>query len=94
MQQQELRAAPRLTQAMENYLLSIYVVQERGTRVTNSNLVEQLRRVPGVSSPAVRAPRPADGLGRYTTAQGAGALADAKVPTSQGTSSPSQPAAS
>jgi len=51
-------AMPRLTQAMENYLLSIYVVQERGVRVTNSNLVEQLRRVPasenlGTSLPAV-----------------------------------------
>ena len=48
----------RLTQAMENYLLSIYVVQERGLRVTNPNLVEQLRRVPasenlGTSLPAV-----------------------------------------
>jgi len=48
----------RLTQAMENYLLSIYVVQERGIRVTNPNLVEQLRRVPasenlGTSLPAV-----------------------------------------
>ncbi len=48
----------RLTQAMENYLLSIYMVQERGIRVTNSNLVEQLRRVPasenlGTSLPAV-----------------------------------------
>ncbi len=46
MQQQDKQSAPRLTQAMENYLLSIYVVQERGARVTNSNLVEQLRRVP------------------------------------------------
>ena len=51
-------AMPRLTQAMENYLLSIYVVQERGVRVTNPNLVEQLRRVPasenlGTSLPAV-----------------------------------------
>ena len=51
-------AAHRLTQAMENYLLSIYVVQERGIRVTNPNLVEQLRRVPasenlGTSLPAV-----------------------------------------
>ena len=51
-------AMPRLTQAMENYLLSIYVVQERGIRVTNPNLVEQLRRVPasenlGTSLPAV-----------------------------------------
>ena len=51
-------AGHRLTQAMENYLLSIYVVQERGIRVTNPNLVEQLRRVPasenlGTSLPAV-----------------------------------------
>lgn len=58
MQQREQQSAPRLTQAMENYLLSIYVVQERGARVTNSNLVEQLRRVPasenlGTSLPAV-----------------------------------------
>ena len=51
-------ATHRLTQAMENYLLSIFVVQERGSRVTNPNLVEQLRRVPasenlGTSLPAV-----------------------------------------
>lgn len=43
---------------MENYLLSIFLVQERGVRVTNSILVEQLRRVPasenlGTSLPAV-----------------------------------------
>jgi DtxR family Mn-dependent transcriptional regulator len=43
---------------MENYLLSIYVLQERGIQVTNSNLVDQLRRVPasenlGTSLPAV-----------------------------------------
>ena len=49
---------PRLTQAMENYLLSIYVVLERGNKVSNSNLVDQLRRVPasenlGTSLPAV-----------------------------------------
>ena len=58
MAEQEQQPAPRLTQAMENYLLSIFVVQERGVRVTNSNLVEQLRRVPasenlGTSLPAV-----------------------------------------
>mgnify|MGYP001242560800 CR=1 FL=1 len=58
MQHRGQQSAPRLTQAMENYLLSIYVVQERGARVTNSNLVEQLRRVPasenlGTSLPAV-----------------------------------------
>jgi DtxR family Mn-dependent transcriptional regulator len=48
----------RLTQAMENYLLSIYLVEEQGQRVTNSNLVTQLRRVPetenlGTSLPSV-----------------------------------------
>ncbi len=48
----------RLTQSMENYLLSIYLVQEQGFRVTNANLVEQLRRVPateylGTSLPSV-----------------------------------------
>ncbi len=58
MADQKSYTVPRLTQAMENYLLSIYVVQERGVRVTNSTLVEQLRRVPasenlGTSLPAV-----------------------------------------
>lgn len=58
MAKQDKQAAPRLTQAMENYLLSIFVVQERGEKVSNSNLVEQLRRVPasenlGTSLPAV-----------------------------------------
>lgn len=48
----------RLTQAMENYLLSIYLVVEQGLRVTNANLVAQLRRVPetehlGTSLPSV-----------------------------------------
>ncbi|MEX0761288.1 MAG: metal-dependent transcriptional regulator [Dehalococcoidia bacterium] len=48
----------RLTQSMENYLLSIYLVQEQNLRVTNSNLVDQLRRVPeteylGTSLPSV-----------------------------------------
>ena len=48
----------RLTQAMENYLLSIYVVMERLQRVSNSDLVDQLRRVPasenlGTSLPSV-----------------------------------------
>jgi DtxR family Mn-dependent transcriptional regulator len=43
---------------MENYLLSIYLVEEQGQRVTNSNLVAQLRRVPetehlGTSLPSV-----------------------------------------
>ena len=55
---QKNQVVPRLTQAMENYLLSIYVVQERGEKVSNSNLVDQLRRVPasenlGTSLPAV-----------------------------------------
>jgi DtxR family Mn-dependent transcriptional regulator len=58
MADQKSNTVPRLTQAMENYLLSIYVVQERGVRVTNSTLVGQLRRVPasenlGTSLPAV-----------------------------------------
>jgi len=58
MADQQKAAAPRLTQAMENYLLSIYVVKERGEKVSNSNLVDQLRRVPasenlGTSLPAV-----------------------------------------
>ena len=49
---------PRMTQAMENYLLSIYLVEEQGQRVTNQQLVEQLRRVPatehlGTSLPSV-----------------------------------------
>lgn len=53
-----LHGETRLTQAMENYLLSIYLVQEQGLRVTNSNLVAQLRRVPetenlGTSLPSV-----------------------------------------
>ena len=48
----------RLTQAMENYLLSIYVVMERLQRVSNSDLIDQLRRVPasenlGTSLPSV-----------------------------------------
>ncbi len=43
---------------MENYLLSIYLVEEQGLRVTNQHLVEQLRRVPasehlGTSLPSV-----------------------------------------
>ena len=58
MTEQGKQVAPRLTQAMENYLLSIYVVLERGEKVSNSNLVGQLRRVPasenlGTSLPAV-----------------------------------------
>jgi DtxR family Mn-dependent transcriptional regulator len=58
MTEQGKQVAPRLTQAMENYLLSIYVVLERGEKVSNSNLVDQLRRVPasenlGTSLPAV-----------------------------------------
>ena len=48
----------RLTQAVENYLLSIYLVEERGYRVTNSKLLDQLRRTPateglGTSAPSV-----------------------------------------
>ena len=48
----------KLTQAMENYLLSIYMVMERMQTVSNSNLVDQLRRVPktenlGTSLPSV-----------------------------------------
>ena len=48
----------KLTQAMENYLLSIYVVMERLQNVSNSDLVDQLRRVPasenlGTSLPSV-----------------------------------------
>lgn len=51
-------AEPHMTQAMENYLLSIYLVEEQGQRVTNQQLVEQLRRVPatehlGTSLPSV-----------------------------------------
>ncbi len=58
MTEQSKQAVPRLTQAMENYLLSIYHVQERGEKVSNSKLVDQLRRVPasenlGTSLPAV-----------------------------------------
>ena len=53
-----LHGETRLTQAMENYLLSIYLVEEQGLPVTNSNLVVQLRRVPetehlGTSLPSV-----------------------------------------
>ena len=55
MADQKSNTVPRLTQAMENYLLSIYVVQERGVRVTNSTLVEQLRRVPASENQIGRA---------------------------------------
>ncbi len=49
---------PRLTQAAENYLLSIYMVREQGLSVTHSNLVDQLRRTPdseglGTSAPSI-----------------------------------------
>ncbi|MDA1257435.1 MAG: metal-dependent transcriptional regulator [Chloroflexi bacterium] len=49
---------PRLTQAAENYLLSIYMVQEQGLAVTNANLVDQLKRTPeseglGTSLPSI-----------------------------------------
>ncbi len=58
MTEQGKQVAPRLTQAMENYLISIFMVLEHGEKVSNSNLVEQLRRVPasenlGTSLPAV-----------------------------------------
>lgn len=54
----EADGASRLTQAMENYLLSIYLVQERGLQVTNVNVVQALKRVPetenlGTSPPSV-----------------------------------------
>jgi len=46
------------TRAAENYLLSIYRVQEQGLRVTHHNLVDQLKRTPaseglGTSLPSV-----------------------------------------
>lgn len=49
---------PRLTQAAENYLLSIYMVREQGLAVTHANLVAQLRRTPeseglGTSAPSI-----------------------------------------
>ncbi|HCV27202.1 MAG TPA: metal-dependent transcriptional regulator [Dehalococcoidia bacterium] len=48
----------RLTQAAENYLLSIYMVQEQGLTVTNAHLVDQLKRTPeseglGTSAPSI-----------------------------------------
>jgi len=48
----------RLTQAAENYLLSIYMVQEQGIKVTNAHLVDQLKRTPeseglGTSAPSI-----------------------------------------
>ncbi|MBI4307091.1 MAG: metal-dependent transcriptional regulator [Chloroflexi bacterium] len=48
----------QLTRATENYLLSIYRVQEQGLRVTQHNLVDQLKRTPaseglGTSLPSV-----------------------------------------
>lgn len=51
-------AEPRLTQAAENYLLSIFMVQEQGLSVTHANLVDQLRRTPdteglGTSAPSI-----------------------------------------
>lgn len=51
-------AEPRLTQAAENYLLSIFMVQEQGLAVTNANLVDQLKRTPeseglGTSAPSI-----------------------------------------
>lgn len=51
-------AEPRLTQAAENYLLSIFMVQEQGLAVTNAHLVDQLKRTPeseglGTSAPSI-----------------------------------------
>lgn len=48
----------QLTRAAENYLLSIFRVQEQGLRVTHHNLVDQLKRTPaseglGTSLPSV-----------------------------------------
>ena len=48
----------QLTQAAENYLLSIFMVREQGLPVTNINLVAQLKRTPeseglGTSPPSV-----------------------------------------
>ncbi len=48
----------QLTQAAENYLLSIFMVREQGLPVTNVNLVAQLKRTPeseglGTSPPSV-----------------------------------------
>lgn len=50
--------AVQLTRAAENYLLSIFRVQEQGLRVTHHNLVDQLKRTPaseglGTSLPSV-----------------------------------------
>ena len=49
---------PRLSMAAENYLLSIYQLQEQGVRVTSTQLAEQLKRLPvgeglGTSLPSV-----------------------------------------
>ena len=51
-------AAMRLSMAAENYLLSIYQLEELGRRVTPSQLAEQLKRLPegeglGTSLPSV-----------------------------------------
>jgi DtxR family Mn-dependent transcriptional regulator len=48
----------RLTQAAENYLLSIYMVKEQGFTITNARLVDQLKRTPeseglGTSAPSI-----------------------------------------
>ena len=48
----------QITMAAENYLLSIFMVQEEGLPVTNANLVHQLKRTPaseglGTSPPSV-----------------------------------------
>ena len=52
------RNEARLSMAAENYLLSIFHLEERGIRVTSSHLAEQLKRVPegeglGTSLPSV-----------------------------------------
>ena len=49
---------PRLSMATENYLLSIFHLEERGLRVTSTQLAEQLKRLPageglGTSLPSV-----------------------------------------
>lgn len=49
---------PRLSMATENYLLSIFQLEEQGIRVTSTQLAEQLKRLPigeglGTSLPSV-----------------------------------------
>jgi DtxR family Mn-dependent transcriptional regulator len=72
---------------MENYLLSIYLVEEQGQRVTNSNLVAQLRRVPetehlGTSLPSVSGMlrrMEKEGLIRITESRDIGLTPDGKT---------------